>query len=240
LAAIVAHELNNPLAGIVNYAKLLIRRIDNGRFTENGCEGSREILDTMMSESMRCGEIVKNLLQFSRQSDVSLEPNDMENIIRESVRLIEHLITLRSIDLELDIQDDIPRISCDAQKIKQVLLALLLNACDAIVDEGVITIYCRYEEDADSVVMVIGDNGVGMGAETLRHIFEPFFTTKEEGDGVGLGLSVAMSIIQLHGGSICVESVQNQGATFTILLPRASVEVVKDSASAVVADRGLE
>jgi C4-dicarboxylate-specific signal transduction histidine kinase len=87
---------------------------------------------------------------------------------------------------------------------------------------------------------VIGDNGVGMSVETVRHIFEPFFTTKEEGEGVGLGLSVAMSIIQRHGGSICVESAQNEGAAFTILLPRASVEIIENSASAAVADRGLD
>ena len=240
LAATVAHELNNPLSGIVNFSKLLIRRIDNNRFDEKNFEDSREILDIIMTESMRCGEIVKNLLQFSRQSDVVLEPNDVESIIRESVRLIEHLITLRGIDLKLDIQDNIPRIRCDSQKIKQVLLALLLNACDAIVEEGAITIICKYEEDSDSVMMLIGDNGVGMGDETLRHIFEPFFTTKEEGDGVGLGLSVAMSIIERHGGSICVESAPNKGATFTILLPAAPAEIVEDSASAATAGTGLE
>lgn len=240
LAATVAHELNNPLSGIVNFSKLLIRRIDNNRFDEENYERSREILDTIMTESMRCGEIVKNLLQFSRQSDLVMTPNDMEYIVKESVRLVEHLMSLRGIDLKLNIEEGVPRINCDSQKIKQVLLALLINASDAIVEEGAITIGCKYEENSDSVEITVQDNGVGMSRETMRHIFEPFFTTKEEGDGVGLGLSVAMSIIERHGGSICAESAPNEGATFTILLPVTPAEIVEDSASSATAGTGLE
>lgn len=228
LAAIVAHELNNPLAGIVNYSKLLIRRIDNNKFSENGYEKSREILDMVMNEALRCGEIVKNLLQFSRRSDLILAPNDIRNIIHESVRLVEHLITLRNIDLQLDLADELPAINCDNQKIKQVLLALLINGCDAIADEGVIKIACSYIPGAESVEIKVQDNGVGMDAETERCIFEPFFTTKEE-DGVGLGLSVALSIIDRHGGSIKTESVKNEGTTFTILLPRFPSDMKEES-----------
>ena len=228
LAAIVAHELNNPLAGIVNYSKLLIRRIDNNKFSENGYEKSREILDMVMNEALRCGEIVKNLLQFSRRSDLILAPNDIRNIIHESVRLVEHLITLRNIDLQLDLADELPAINCDNQKIKQVLLALLINGCDAIADEGVIKIACSYIPGAESVEIKVQDNGVGMDGETERCIFEPFFTTKEE-DGVGLGLSVALSIIDRHGGSIKTESVKNEGTTFTILLPRFPNDMKEES-----------
>lgn len=228
LAAIVAHELNNPLAGIVNYAKLLIRRIDNNKFNEKSYEKSREILEMVMSEALRCGEIVKSLLQFSRQSDLELAPNDMDAIITDSVRLIEHLITLRSIDLKLDIEDGIPKINCDSQKIKQVLLALLLNACDAIVEEGSIVIACRYLQDSEMVEIAVKDDGVGMSEETARRIFEPFFTTKEEGDGVGLGLSVAMSIVERHGGSISVTSSLNKGAIFTLVLPKSPSKFLEE------------
>jgi len=228
LSAVVAHELNNPLAGIVAYAKLLIKRIDNNRFSENGYEKSREILDMMMNEALRCGEIVKNLLQFSRQSDLVIRPGDIREIIHESVRLIEHLINLRSIDLILEIDDDIPPITCDSQKIKQVLLALLINGCDAIADEGRLEVVCKFLPDKKSVEIIIRDNGVGMSEETERHIFEPFFTTKEEGDGVGLGLAVALSIIERHGGSIAVKTSQNQGTVFTILLPQSPPEIEGD------------
>jgi two-component system NtrC family sensor kinase len=228
LAAIVAHELNNPLAGIVAYAKLLIKRIDNDRFSEDNLAKNREILDMVMNEALRCGEIVKNLLQFSRQSDLVAAPNDIRNVIRESLRLIEHMINLRSIDLQLTLDDDVPPINCDAQKIKQVLLALFLNGCDAIADEGVLKVSCRHLPDLKLVEINIQDDGIGMDEETERRIFEPFFTTKEEGDGVGLGLAVALSIIERHGGSINVRSVQNEGTTFTISLPVPSTEFAKD------------
>jgi two-component system NtrC family sensor kinase len=230
LAAIVAHELNNPLAGIVNYSKLLIRRIDSNKFSENEYEKSREILDMMMSEALRCGDIVKNLLQFSRQSELILSPNDVRSIVTESIQLIEHLITLRNIHLQMDIADDLPAINCDSQKIKQVLLALLINGCDAIIEEGIIKVSCRYMPDSESVEIKIQDNGVGMDGDTERRIYEPFFTTKEEGDGVGLGLSVALSIIERHGGSIKTESSKNEGTTFTILLPRFQRDVKEESA----------
>ena len=236
LAAIVAHELNNPLAGIVAYAKLLIKRIDNNRFSDNGFEKSREILDMMMNEALRCGEIVKNLLQFSRQSDLVVGPNDIRNIINESVRLVEHLINLRSIDLQLEIEDNIPPIHCDPQKIKQVMLALLINGCDAIVDEGILRVACKYQPDRKSVEIIMQDNGVGMDEDTQRRIFEPFFTTKEEGDGVGLGLAVTLSIIERHGGSIAVTSAKNKGTTFTIILPQYppdALEGWKEDESAV-------
>lgn len=238
LAAVVAHELNNPLAGIVAYAKLLIKKIDNNTFSENGYEKTREILDMVMNESLRCGEIVKNLLQFSRQSDLVAEPNDINSIIRDSVRLVEHLITLRNIELKLELEDGIPPIHCDAQKIKQVLLALLINGCDAIAEEGILTVSCKYISAAKSVEIKVQDNGVGMDEETARHIFEPFFTTKAQGDGVGLGLAVALSIIERHGGSITMESTLNEGTTLTIRLPQSSCETGRKQEQVITERKG--
>ncbi len=229
LAAVVAHELNNPLAGIVAYAKLLMKRMDNNTFSENGYGKSKEIINMMMSEALRCGEIVKNLLQFSRQSDLVLSPNDICNIVRESTLLIDHLITLRGIELQLQLGDGIPAINCDSQKIKQVLLAILINGCDAIVDEGILKIACKYLPSAKAVEISVQDNGVGMDDETARHIFEPFFTTKEDDSGIGLGLAVALSIIERHGGSISVKSVLNEGTVFSILLPASLGGVVGES-----------
>jgi two-component system NtrC family sensor kinase len=240
LAAIVAHELNNPLSGIVNYSKLLIRRIDNNKISENGYESSREILDMMMNEALRCGDIVKNLLQFSRQTDLMLAPNDIKSIIQESVRLIEHLITLRGIDLQLDLDENLPAINCDSQKIKQVLLALLINGCDAIVEDGLIKISCRHLTDTGYVEIKMQDNGIGMEPETERRIYEPFFTTKAEGDGVGLGLSVALSIIERHGGLIRTESAKGVGTTFTILLPGFQSEANEESMEARALPKGTK
>jgi two-component system NtrC family sensor kinase len=106
----------------------------------------------------------------------------------------------------------------------------LINGCDAIIEEGIIKVSCRYMPDSESVEIKIQDNGVGMDGDTERRIYEPFFTTKEEGDGVGLGLSVALSIIERHGGSIKTESSKNEGTTFTILLPRFQRDVKEESA----------
>lgn len=219
LAAVVAHELNNPLAGIVNYSRLLIKRMDNNTFSTNGYEKSREIISMIMTEALRCGEIVKNLLQFSRQSGLVVAPHDVRSIVLDSTRLVEHLIAIRNIDLQLELDDNMPEINCDAQKIKQVLLALLINACDAIADEGVLRICGRHLSALKAVEISVQDNGIGMDDETMRHIFEPFFTTKEEGNGVGLGLAVAHSIVERHGGSISVKSALNEGTVFTIVLP---------------------
>ncbi|RJP19701.1 MAG: HAMP domain-containing protein [Candidatus Abyssobacteria bacterium SURF_5] len=221
LAAIVAHELNNPLAGIVAYSKLLLKRMDNNTFSESSYAKSREIITMMMREALRCGDIVKNLLQFSRQSDLMFASEDICVIIRESVRLVEHLVTIRNIELQFELSEGIPAVSCDSQKIKQVLLALLINACDAVAEDGVVRVGCRWLAAVKAVEISVQDNGIGMEEETLRHIFEPFFTTKEEGNGVGLGLAVAHSIVERHGGAISVKSVVNEGTEFKITLPIA-------------------
>jgi two-component system NtrC family sensor kinase len=220
LAAIVAHEINNPLAGILTYAKLLLRKMEKNGFTPSDYESARQHLEMVAGESARCGEIVKNLLQFARQTTVDLRPNDVNEIIRQSVRLVQHKVDLMNVRTQVQLDEQIPTIICDAQQIKQALVALLINACEAMTaGEGALDVQSCYRPDQRLVEIAVRDNGIGMDEETQRHIFEPFFTTKEQGKGVGLGLAVVYGIVNRHSGEIAVESALGRGTTFTLRLP---------------------
>jgi two-component system NtrC family sensor kinase len=215
LAAIVAHEINNPLAGIRTYAKLLLKR----RAGQPGDEA--EMLQMVESEAARCGEIVKHLLQFSRPSRPRAETCDVNELVRGSVRLVQHQIDLKGIASAIELDPVMPAIVCDPQQIRQALVAILINAVEAMVQEGSLTVATRAEADG-WVSISIRDTGVGIDPETRKHLFEPFYTTKEEGGG--LGLAVVHGIVQSHGGRIDVESAPAMGTLFRIHLPPAPPE----------------
>jgi two-component system NtrC family sensor kinase len=219
LSAIVAHEINNPLAGILVYARLVLKRLNrNGNGTAVDDETKRNI-ETIAAESARCGEIVKGLLHFARQTRPNVKPNDLNAIIEESLRLVRHKIDLTGASAITRCEADLRPVECDEQQIKQALVALLINACEAVHPDGLITITSRYLEKGRAAEVRIIDDGVGMDEETKQHIFEPFFTTKEQGKGVGLGLAVVYGIVTGHGGRIEVESSPGRGTTFVIRLP---------------------
>jgi two-component system NtrC family sensor kinase len=220
LAAIVAHEINNPLAGILIYAKLLLKRLSRNGDPPTDTAETRKHLETIAAESARCGEIVKGLLQFARQSKPNAEPNDINEIIQQSVRLVRHKLELTNIRTEIKLDANLHRVVCDSQQIKQALVALLINACEAVDQhEGVIAIESRGLSDLGATEIRISDNGIGMDEETKQMVFEPFFTTKEQGKGVGLGLAVVYGIVTAHGGEIEVDSAPGSGTTFVIRLP---------------------
>lgn len=230
LAAIVAHEINNPLAGILVYAKLLLKRMGrNGDPTQDTAEAKKH-LETIAAESARCGEIVKGLLQFARQSKTNAEPNDINEIIQQSVRLVRHKLELTNIRTEIKLDANLHRVVCDAQQIKQALVALLINACEAVDQhDGVIAIESRGLPNLSATEIRISDNGIGMDEETKQLVFEPFFTTKEQGKGVGLGLAVVYGIVTAHAGEIEVESAPRSGTTFVIRLPNGANRKVDQS-----------
>jgi two-component system NtrC family sensor kinase len=232
LAAIVAHEINNPLAGILVYAKLLLKRA--ARSANAGADAEAEqYLEIIAAESARCGEIVKGLLQFSRQNRPNMEPNDVNEIVRQSVRLVQHKIDLMNVRAEIDLDGRARDVVCDVQQLKQALVALLINACEAMPSGGgVLTVRTRYPAEDLAAEIIVADDGVGMDEETKRHIFEPFYSTKEQGKGVGLGLAVVYGIVLAHGGAIEVESAPGAGTTFTIRLP-GEAEAASLAASAV-------
>jgi two-component system NtrC family sensor kinase len=224
LASSVAHELNNPLEGILTFAKLLIKKIKRSSLREEDIKAYCDELQLVADEAQRCGNIVKNLLVFSRQSSVSLQTVQLSTIIERCVLLMAHHAKIRGVDLATTINGDVS-VECDPNQIQQAVLALIGNAVEAIAGTpdangaGRVTITLD-GTNAKEVLIRVTDNGIGMSDEIKAHIFEPFFTTKSEGKGVGLGLSIVFGIIQRHHGTIEVESEVGKGTTFLITLPR--------------------
>ena len=234
LAAVVAHEINNPLAGILTYSKLLKKRL--GKEPTPNAENI-SMLDLMESESRRCGEIVKNLMTFARPTSMNREPSDLNAVIDRCVRLVQHQLTLKNIELHLNLNSEFPAVRCDPGQIEQVLLALVMNAIDALPSGGNLSLASRVA-NSDTVQFEVRDDGVGMPRDVLAKMFEPFFTTKEHGRGLGLGLAISRNIVDRHGGRIEVESEPGHGTTFTIILPVQSTAVLKTDTPLTVA-RGV-
>jgi two-component system NtrC family sensor kinase len=233
LSAIVAHEINNPLMGVLTYAKLLQKRIK--KRIEDIPEGQEHDFDDCLkyasiieSETTRAGEIVKNLLLFSKQTTIRLEPNNLNELIERSIMLVNHQMELSSIECITELSRDIPPVRCDAGQIQQVIVALLVNSVEAIGESGSVTIVSEYDRQRQLARIRISDTGVGMDEETKKHIFEPFFTTKKDQAGTGLGLAVVYGILERHHGKVRVESEPGKGATFVIELQMDPPQPVED------------
>ncbi len=219
MAAVVAHEINNPLSGILTYAKLLRKWLDRGFTGSAQRQEAMDCLDLIAGESRRCGDLVKNLLTFSRTSPMNVEPADINTIFDRCVRLVQHKLELTGIQLHLGLVDNSPLVLCDAAQVEQVLLALVMNAIDAMPRGGNLWLATKVIAATEEFQMQVRDDGMGIPPEILPQIFEPFLTTKESGHGVGLGLAISRSIMDRHNGRIEVESEANRGTTFTLTLP---------------------
>ena len=230
MAAVFAHEINNPLSGILTYSRVVKRWIQKNFFSAPRCEEMAGSLDLIASESKRCGELVKNLLSFSRVAPMNLEWCELNQVIDRCIRLVQHKMDMSSIQLNLSLADELPDLRCDPNQIEQIVLAMVINAIDAMPQGGNLWITTR-QNSADTVELIIRDDGIGIPDEHLAHIFEPFYTTKESG-GSGLGLAISQTIVERHGGSIAVSSKVGQGTTFTITLPVDSQRTVLASAEA--------
>jgi two-component system NtrC family sensor kinase len=219
MAAVVAHEINNPLSGILTYAKLLHKWIARGDTQGEKRDEALQCLNLIAAESRRCGELVKNLLIFSRTAPMNIEPTDLNSVVDRSVRLAQHPMELSGIQLHLELAQNLPRIPCDPGQIEQVLIALVMNAVDAMPHGGNLWLQTCRVESRDEVKIQVRDDGTGIPPEILPQIFEPFLTTKETAHGVGLGLAISHGIIERHNGRIDVQSEPGKGTTFVVTLP---------------------
>jgi two-component system, NtrC family, sensor kinase len=210
LAAGVAHEINNPLTGVLTFSHLL-------REKPNMDEQDREDLDLIIRETTRAADIVRGLLDFARERPVLMEPLSLNDVVLRTVRLIANQKKFEKITIEELLHADLPEVRGDMNQLQQVLLNLALNACTAMPDGGKLTI--RTGVVGDRVFLKVADTGCGIKPELLDRIFEPFFTTQDVGKGTGLGLSVTHGIVEQHDGELEVKSVEGQGSTFTIYLP---------------------
>jgi two-component system NtrC family sensor kinase len=215
LSASVAHEINNPLFGILTYSKLGLRELDDDKVD---AEKLREYLTVVQRESGRCGEIVRNLLQFARNTHGQFAAHHLNTLVEEVMALLAHHFDMRQVEVQRDFQLDDDRVVCDARQVQQALIAPCINAVEAMNDGGKLMV--RTTGDADSVRIDIIDTGGGIEPETLDHVFEPFYTTKEESGGLGLGLSVVYGIVRRHGGQVSISSDAGKGTTVSIMLPR--------------------
>ncbi len=219
LAAVVAHEINNPLAGILTYSKLVARLADKEWNGNGRAEEAKSYLQIIESESRRCGSIVKNLLTFARQTPINPQKNDLNAIIERCLLLVGHQMTLQEIELQKVLANSLPPLYCDAGQLQQALLAILMNAVEAMPLGGRLRVESSFDAVRHLGRVTVRDDGPGIPPAVMPHIFEPFFTTKEEGKGTGLGLAIALGIVQQHGGNIEVNSSLQEGTTFTIILP---------------------
>jgi len=212
MAAGVAHQLNNPLSGIILYAKLVTEEYDlPGEAVED--------LNRVLDDAERAKETVKELLEFARQTNQEMKPQDVNDIVSRTMFLLENQSIFYNIEIKKDLGENLPYINGDAQQLNHVFMNIILNAADAMDGSGTLYIKSGYSAANNSVRIEIGDTGEGIPQEVLPHIFEPFYTTKEQGKGTGLGLSMVYGIIESHGGIIYAESTMGEGSTFHIELP---------------------
>ena len=221
LAASVVHEINNPLAGILNYVRLMARVVNRGPLDEERREKFKDYLELVETETNRCSQIVSSLLTFSRKSPITFEKIMVSDLIDKSALLSHHKLELQDIKLEVDVPPQIPYIKRDFNQLQQCVINLIFNAIDAMPNGGKLTLSGNYDPAEETVQVLVRDTGCGIAEKDLPYIFEPFFTTKDEGYGVGLGLSTVYGILERHQGTIRVDSREGEGSLFTLQFPVA-------------------
>jgi len=212
LAAGIAHEINNPLGGILIYSHLLLEETDKS-------SPKHDNLKKIVKETTRCKDIVKSLLQFARPRDPEMTLTDVNEILENSLSIMERQALFQNIKLIKKYSNDLPKIVADSAQLQQVFMNIILNGAEAMDGNGKFTIKTSLGRDKKNIHVELADTGHGIKEEDKKRLFEPFFTTKEVGKGTGLGLAISYSIIQKHEGTIKVKSQLGKGSTFTVIIP---------------------
>jgi two-component system NtrC family sensor kinase len=212
LAGEIAHEINNPLGGILLYANLIKERLEPESAIFQDVEKIAKL-------ATRCRIIAKGLLNFGKPMSRAFAPVDMNLVVRQMFSMVEDHKLFRNIQVDMKLQSDLPHIMGDVSQMEQVVLNLIVNAGEAMNGKGRLKIETRLLKEQNQILLSLEDSGPGVPPELLSRIFEPFFTTKRHGKGTGLGLSITHGIVQRHGGRIVVRSEPGQGACFDVLLP---------------------
>jgi two-component system NtrC family sensor kinase len=223
LAASVAHEINNPLSGVLNYAALMGRILGPDGVPRERIGEFRGYLERVAEQTGRAGRIVSDLLAFSRRARPHRAPADLGAIVRTTLGLVAHKLKLLNVTTELRLAETLPPLPCDPSQMQQVVLNLVMNAAEATRPHGSgrVTVRTGLAPSGDALSLEVSDDGEGIPRDALDRIFDPFFTTKDEGKGVGLGLAVVYGIVESHGGRIDVRTGDGVGTTFEVLLPLA-------------------
>jgi signal transduction histidine kinase len=219
LAAEIAHEMNNPLTSVLTFCKLANNILQQEPFPTQRASELRDYISYLNSETERCANISRNLLDFSRQSEIEIRENDIHEILDKTLTILRHRAGMDEIEIQTVYAQELPFLSCDFKRLQQAFVNVLWNAIEAMPEGGKLTVATRFDQEKDKIEIRVSDTGTGIPEEDVERIFEPFYTTKDEGKGVGLGLSVAYGIIRQHQGEIHFQSEVGEGTHVTIHLP---------------------
>ena len=222
LSANVAHELNNPLQGIVTYSHLLLEELP-----EN--DPARDSLEKIVAQANRSRDIIRGLLDFSRQRKPDKTLCDVNVVLKECISLLEKQALFHNIQITMTLDENLPSTIIDPSQIERVFINMIVNAADAMEGNAKLDLTTRFDPEDHFIEVEFKDTGHGIAKENMERIFDPFFTTKDTGRGVGLGLAISFGIIKEHNGTISVESEVGKGTTFVVRLPvTKDEEGVKD------------
>jgi len=220
LSSSVAHEINNPLSGVLTYTKLIQKNVSKLDVEEDAKDSMMKYLKVIETETKRCGDIVKGLLDFSRKDQQNFENKRLHFILNQTYNLMAHQMKMAEINFYTDFNAKNDVIYCGENQIKQACVAILVNACEAVTENGEVVIRTN-NPDNEHIRIDIKDNGVGIASEDISKIFQPFFSAKQHAHGIGLGLAIVHGIVQSHNGKIEVDSEPGKGTTISIILPLA-------------------